>query len=420
MKFSSKKLFFENLLALLILFNFASFSFAASAILYGEVTDDGGDPYLYVWFQYGETTAYGFETPRQPKYGFGEFTATVSGLKDCTTYHYRAVVKHQNYDDTKYGEDKIFTTPCPSITYPAPTVDLKVNGYDGSVTIPYNSSAILSWTSNNANYCVASGAWSGAKETSGSESTGKLTSGPRTYTLTCYGLGGSASDSVTIYLQQVLGAVAPTLQKKVRNLSDGQTQFFDSVYADPSEVLEFQIVIHAGSGVQNLIVKDILPEKITLRPNSLKIDGISTSGDIVSGISLGNLSPNQTKTITFLADIAPANQFSFGQTNLTNTATIYWNGNSLSDTTTIIVKKTAVAGVATGISTGFDHSFFKYLFPTSIFGLVLVWLFRSHIIKWEEWLDGMKEKYQKFRAEKLLKMKIVKARTEKFLKEILF
>jgi len=115
-----------------------------------------------------------------------------------------------------------------------------------------------------------------------------------------------------------------------------------------------------------------------------------------------------------------ANQFSFGQTNLTNTATIYWNGNSLSDTTTIIVKKTAVAGVATGISTGFDHSFFKYLFPTSIFGLVLVWLFRSHIIKWEEWLDGMKEKYQKFRAEKLLKMKIVKARTEKFLKEILF
>jgi uncharacterized repeat protein (TIGR01451 family) len=412
MKFHSKKILFVSLVGIAILFFTASFSFAVTATLYGEITDDGGDPYLEVWFQYGKTTAYGYETPHQTKYGPGEFTATISGLENCTTYHYRAVSRHQNYDDTKYGEDKIFNTPCPSITYPSPTVDLKANGYDGSITVPYNSSVTLSWTSNNANYCVASGAWSGIKGTSGSESTGNLTSGPKTYTLTCYGPGGSASDSVTIYLQQVLGAVSPSIQKKVRNLSDGQTQYFDSIYADPSEVLEIQIIVNSGSGAQNVVVKDVLPDRISIRSNSLKIDGILTSGDIVSGISLGNLRANQIKTITFLADIAPSNQFSFGETNLINTATIYWNGNSISDSATIIVKKSAVAGAATGAPTGFKN-FSSFLL---ILSSVLIWFFETPIINWERLLDKKKKEYQKLRAEKLLKLKIAKIKIKEFLK----
>jgi uncharacterized repeat protein (TIGR01451 family) len=412
MKFHSKKILFVSLVGIAILFFTASFSFAVTATLYGEITDDGGDPYLEVWFQYGKTTSYGYETPHQSKYGPGEFSATVSGLEDCTTYHYRAVARHQNYDDTKYGEDKIFNTPCPSITYPSPTVDLKANGYDGSITVPYNSSVTLSWTSSNANYCVASGAWSGTKGTSGSEITENLISGPKTYTLTCYGPGGSASDSVTIYLQQVLGAVSPSIQKKVRNLSDGQTQYFDSIYADPSEVLEIQIIVNSGSGAQNVVVKDVLPDRVSIRSNSLKIDGILTSGDIVSGISLGNLGANQIKTITFLADIAPSNQFSFGETNLINTTTIYWNGNSISDSATIIVKKSAVAGAATGAPTGFKN-FSSFLL---ILSSVLIWFFETPIINWERLLDKKKKEYQKLRAEKLLKLKIAKIKIKEFLK----
>jgi hypothetical protein len=416
MKFLSKKIIFGSLAGVATLFFVVSFSFAVTATLYGEITDDGGDPYLEVWFQYGKTTAYGYETPHQSKYGPGEFSATVSGLENCTTYHYRAVAKHQNYNDIKYGEDKVFTTPCPTVSYPSPTVDLKANGYDGSITVSYNSSVTLSWTSSNASYCVASGAWSGTKGTSGSEITENLISGPKTYTLTCYGSGGSASDSVTIYLSQVLGAVSPTVQKKVRNVSDGQTQYFDSIYADPSEVLEFQITIYAGSGAQNLIIKDFLPTKIFLRPNSLKIDGVLTSGDITAGISLGNLAPNQIKTITFLADIASADQFPFGQTNLQNTATIYWNGNSISDSATIIVRKTGVLGAATQTPTGSITTFSKYLPFPLIFTSALILIFNSHIIKWEEWLDEKKEKYQKFRAEKLLKLKIAKIKAKEFLR----
>jgi hypothetical protein len=412
MKSLYKKILYVSLVGAVILFFTASFSFAVTATLYGEITDDGGDPYLEVWFEYGKTTAYGSETPHQSKYGTGEFTATVSGLEDCTTYHYRAIAKHQNYNDMKYGEDKVFTTPCPTSSYSSPTVDLKANGYDGSITVSYNSSATLSWTSNNANYCVASGAWSGRKGTSGSESTGNLTSGPKTYTLTCTGPGGSASDSVTIYLQQVLGAVSPSIQKKVRNLSDGQNQYFDSIYADPLEVLEFQIIVNSGSGAQNVSIKDVLPDKISIRQNSLKIDGVLTSGDIGSGISLGNLEANQTKVITFLADIAPSNQFSFGQTNLTNTATIYWNGNSISDSATIVVKKTAVAGAATRTPTGFENFSIFLLILSS----VLILFLKTPIINWERLLDEKKKEYQKLKAEKLLRLKIAKIKIKEFLR----
>lgn len=78
-----------------------------------------------------------------------------------------------------------------------PTANIKANGSDGPITIPYNTSAIISWTSTDATSCsVSPGGFSG---TSGSQSTGNLTS-TTTYTLTCNGAAGTtpASDSVTI------------------------------------------------------------------------------------------------------------------------------------------------------------------------------------------------------------------------------
>jgi len=80
-----------------------------------------------------------------------------------------------------------------------PTVDIKVNGQD-SVAIPSNSSAILSWTTSNANNCSALGDWSGSKNTSGSESTGNLTSN-KSYTLSCNGPGGSSPDTAYVNIQ---------------------------------------------------------------------------------------------------------------------------------------------------------------------------------------------------------------------------
>jgi hypothetical protein len=97
-----------------------------------------------------------------------------------------------------------------------PSVDIKANGSDGPITIDYNTSANLTWTSTNAGSCYATGSWSGDKDLSGSEFTNNLTS-TRTYTIVCNGDGGTATDNVTINVEQ---PSAPTVDIKA-NGSNG-------------------------------------------------------------------------------------------------------------------------------------------------------------------------------------------------------
>ena len=74
----------------------------------------------------------------------------------------------------------------------APTVTLSAQ----SQSLQAGDSTTLSWSASNADQCQASGAWSGARDTSGSESTGVLSS-TQTYTLECSGSGGSDTASIT-------------------------------------------------------------------------------------------------------------------------------------------------------------------------------------------------------------------------------
>ena len=76
---------------------------------------------------------------------------------------------------------------------PAPTVNLAAN----PSSIENGKTSTLSWSSTNATVCTATGAWSGTKAISGSQSTAALTSSV-TYTLTCTGTGGSAAQTSTI------------------------------------------------------------------------------------------------------------------------------------------------------------------------------------------------------------------------------
>lgn len=69
-------------------------------------------------------------------------------------------------------------------------------------TVTSGASTSLSWSSDNATSCVASGDWSGDKSTAGSETTAALST-TSTYTLTCNGNGGSTSKSVTVTVTPV-------------------------------------------------------------------------------------------------------------------------------------------------------------------------------------------------------------------------
>ncbi len=83
-----------------------------------------------------------------------------------------------------------------TVTAPAPTADIKANGSNGPITIAYNTTANLTWSSTNTTSCsVSPGGYSGTS--SSGQPTSNLTINT-TYTLTCTGPGGSASDSVVV------------------------------------------------------------------------------------------------------------------------------------------------------------------------------------------------------------------------------
>ncbi len=69
-------------------------------------------------------------------------------------------------------------------------------------TVNYNGSAVISWNSNNASYCSASGGtngWAGNKNLSGTFNTGNLTN-TTTYQITCTNSSGSVNGSATVYV----------------------------------------------------------------------------------------------------------------------------------------------------------------------------------------------------------------------------
>lgn len=64
-------------------------------------------------------------------------------------------------------------------------------------SVSQGSNVTLTWSSQNTDSCSASGAWSGNKATSGSESVGPLSQNS-SFTLTCSGSGGNVSESLSV------------------------------------------------------------------------------------------------------------------------------------------------------------------------------------------------------------------------------
>ncbi len=100
----------------------------------------------------------------------------------------------------------------PNCTWPqqnAPTVNLTAN----PSSIQTGQSSTLTWSVSNATSCVASNGWSGNKNANGGSQVVSPTSNT-TYTLTCTGPGGSASDTATVTVTQ-----APPANVLITNLS---------------------------------------------------------------------------------------------------------------------------------------------------------------------------------------------------------
>ncbi len=139
----------------------------------------------------------GYSSPSGSLAGVGDYTLSAG---DTGTYTLQSV--SPGATQTRGNVDGTVTLSW-TLTYaPVPTVDILCNSAN-SCSIQNGASATLSWSTSNASACTASGAWLGAKPTSGSESTGALTS-TNIYTLTCDGV----ADSVTV---TVAANSAPTV-----------------------------------------------------------------------------------------------------------------------------------------------------------------------------------------------------------------
>src|SRR5271170_921553 len=96
-------------------------------------------------------------------------------------------------------------TPVTSVN--SPTVALT----SAPKAVTSGNSSMLSWVTANANSCTASGGWSGSLATSGSQSTGAIST-TTTYTLACTGAAGSATQSVTVTVTPtILGSPATSV-----------------------------------------------------------------------------------------------------------------------------------------------------------------------------------------------------------------
>jgi Protein of unknown function (DUF3443) len=92
---------------------------------------------------------------------------------------------------------------------PIPTVSLSL----APASVPVGQPSTLTWSTTNADSCVASSvpfsvAWAGSRATSGSIPVTQAIAGSYTYNLTCTGLGGSASGSVTLVATGLASNVA--------------------------------------------------------------------------------------------------------------------------------------------------------------------------------------------------------------------
>jgi hypothetical protein len=81
-----------------------------------------------------------------------------------------------------------------TITAPKPTATISV----APTSITEGSSATLTWSSTNASACTASGAWSGAQHTSGTQSVTPTSTGTQSYALSCSGAGGTADATTSL------------------------------------------------------------------------------------------------------------------------------------------------------------------------------------------------------------------------------
>ncbi len=211
--------------------------------------------------------------------------------------------------------------------------------------------------------------------------------------------------------------------KQVRDLSSGNLGWSSSVYATPGDIVQFEVIIttpnnnqyqygyngyNSNQYLDNVEVRDIFPANL-IYDNSLTLNGIPNSGNIISGLNIGSISSGQTTTITYQAQVGPASDFSFGSSTLTNSVNVTSNtGGSGNASASVLVNRSGLS-VATTVSTGLTNNpLLDSFFIPLMIALVGIWAYNAGLFGVSEWIESKKSKRKDHLAKKELHQKIAK------------
>jgi hypothetical protein len=161
-----------------------------------------------------------------------------------------------------------------------------VGALSPAVTVQANPSTVVSggvstltWTSQNATSCSASGAWSGARSLGGSQSIGPIT-GNSTYALTCTGKGGSASQNVIVTVTPAITGSATLTWTAPSQNTDGSpltTISGYTVYYGTSSSLLTQSVVVSGANTTSYMVTGLAAGTWYFGVTANALDGTSSA-----------------------------------------------------------------------------------------------------------------------------------------------
>lgn len=168
--------------------------------------------------------------------------------------------------------------------------------------------------------------------------------------------GGQSAFCYITVNQPVVNQQNINIQKLGTNITQGQTAEQSNVAARPNDTLQFVVRVRSLSSttINNVIVKDILPNELVYISGTTSRDGTIVADGIISdnGINIGSLSPNQEVVIRFNTVVRSTVSFTQDTTALVNTV----NGRA-DNVPTVIAQATVtvtrpnipeIAGAATG------------------------------------------------------------------------
>ena len=147
----------------------------------------------------------------------------------------------------------------------------------------------------------------------------------------CFQYAGYVTVKVKAQVSQPQEKTNIDLAKTVRNKTNGEKSWVETTNAKSGDTVQFQI--HAkntgSAGIQNLVIRDILPKGLNYVAGSTKLyntsnpKGLKVSDNVIqnSGINIGSYQPNGDAYVRFDATVSAENSLPVcGDNTLTNIA----------------------------------------------------------------------------------------------------